>query len=108
VGLAPAAHGGNRTGRIFTGDRSGDFLFAALFPRRLRQPAHLDRAGRRPGELRDCYIAAVARCAPPANKPLPEEVLACREYLLREWRLLRQVRRCWCWGGSPRTVSWQR
>jgi uracil-DNA glycosylase len=87
VGLAPAAHGGNRTGRIFTGDRSGDFLFAALHRAGFaNQPESIARGDGL--ELRDCYIAAVARCAPPANKPLPEEIGRCREYLVREWRLL--------------------
>jgi uracil-DNA glycosylase len=87
VGLAPAAHGGNRTGRIFTGDRSGDFLFAALHRAGFAsQAASLSRDdGLR---LHNCYIAATARCAPPANKPRPEEIAACREYLAREWRLL--------------------
>jgi uracil-DNA glycosylase family 4 len=91
VGLAPAAHGGNRTGRIFTGDRSGDFLFAALHRAGFAtQPASVARGdGLR---LRDCYVAAAARCAPPANRPLPEEIGRCREYLEREWRLLRRVR----------------
>ena len=87
VGLAPAAHGGNRTGRIFTGDRSGDFLFAALHRAGFaNQPQSI---GRDDGlALRDCYIAPVARCAPPANKPTPEEMAACRPFLQREWRLL--------------------
>ena len=87
VGLAPAAHGGNRTGRVFTGDRSGDFLFAALHRAGFAsQPTSIARGDGL--ELRDCYVAAVARCAPPANKPLPEEIGRCREYLVREWRLL--------------------
>jgi len=91
VGLAPAAHGGNRTGRIFTGDRSGDFLFAALHRAGFaNQPTSVSRDdGLR---LRGAYISATARCAPPGNRPLPEEIRACREYLTREWRLLRRVR----------------
>jgi len=91
VGLAPAAHGGNRTGRVFTGDRSGDFLFAALYRKGFAsQP---ESTGRDDGlRLTDCYVAPVARCAPPGNKPLPMEVGRCREYLLREWALLTRVR----------------
>jgi uracil-DNA glycosylase family 4 len=91
VGLAPAAHGGNRTGRVFTGDRSGDFLFAALH--RSGFASQPESTGRGDGlRLRDCYVAPVARCAPPANKPTPEEVARCREHLAREWALLRDVR----------------
>jgi uracil-DNA glycosylase family 4 len=91
VGLAPAAHGGNRTGRIFTGDRSGDFLFAGLYRAGFgSQPTSVSRDdGLR---LVDCYVAAAARCAPPANRPRPEEIGRCREYLAREWRLLGRVR----------------
>ena len=91
VGLAPAAHGGNRTGRVFTGDRSGDFLFAALHRAGFaRQP---QSAGRDDGQqLFGCYIAPVARCAPPANRPTPVEIVRCREYLAREWALLPELR----------------
>ncbi len=91
VGLAPAAHGGNRTGRVFTGDRSGDFLFAALYRAGFaRLPVSVARDDGQ--ELRDCYIAPVARCAPPANKPKAAEIVRCREYLAREWALLTDVR----------------
>jgi uracil-DNA glycosylase family 4 len=91
VGLAPAAHGGNRTGRVFTGDASGDFLFAAMYAVGLaNQPV-----GRRPDdglELHDAYIAAAVRCAPPANKPTPEERARCQPFLERELRLLGDVK----------------
>jgi uracil-DNA glycosylase family 4 len=91
VGLAPAAHGGNRTGRVFTGDRSGDFLFAALY--RAGFASQPQSVGRDDGQrLGDCYIAPVARCAPPANRPTPAEIARCREYLAREWGLLKDLR----------------
>ncbi|TAL12273.1 MAG: uracil-DNA glycosylase [Nitrospirae bacterium] len=91
VGLAPAAHGGNRTGRIFTGDRSGDWLYRALHAAGFASQPH--SVSRDDGmRLNDCYITAAVRCAPPGNKPLPEEFEQCRHFLVEELRLLRRVR----------------
>ena len=91
MGLAPAAHGGNRTGRIFTGDRSGDWLFASLHRTGFAsQPRSEHRAdGLR---LRGAYIAAVVRCAPPANRPTVTERDTCLPYLVRELALLDEAR----------------
>ena len=91
IGLAPAAHGGNRTGRVFTGDRSGDFLFASMYRAGLANQPESVRAG--DGlQLHDAYIAAAVRCAPPANKPTPQERDACMPYLVRDLTLLREAR----------------
>lgn len=96
-GLAPAAHGGNRTGRVFTGDRSGDFLFAALHRAGFaNQPTSRHRDDGL--KLKDCYITACVRCAPPANKPLPEERACCQSFLEQELRLLKKLRVIVCLG----------
>jgi uracil-DNA glycosylase len=91
IGLAPAAHGGNRTGRMFTGDRSGDWLFRSLHKFGFaNQPTSIAREdGLR---LKNCYVTATCRCAPPQNKPLPEETANCRPFLIDEMKLLRHVR----------------
>jgi uracil-DNA glycosylase len=87
LGLAPAAHGGNRTGRVFTGDRSGDFLYKALYEAGFANQATATR--RDDGlRLKGAYIAATVRCAPPANKPLPSELANCRPYFERELEAL--------------------
>src|SRR3989304_2393443 len=91
VGLAPAAQGGNRTGRMFTGDRSGEWLFNTLYQFRFaNQPNSLRRDDG--FKLDDSYITATIRCAPPKNKPLPEEIENCRPYLLKEFDLLKKVK----------------
>jgi uracil-DNA glycosylase family 4 len=91
IGLAPAAHGGNRTGRMFTGDRSGDFLYRALHETGFAsQPESVSRVdGMR---LQGVYITAAVRCAPPDNRPSPEEFRTCRPYLEREIDALNNVR----------------
>jgi uracil-DNA glycosylase family 4 len=90
IGLAPAAHGGNRTGRVFTGDRSADFLIRAMWETGFAnqpQSTSVDDGLR----LINAYLTLPVRCAPPDNKPTPEEILTCRPYLLRELALLRNV-----------------
>jgi uracil-DNA glycosylase family 4 len=109
VGLAPAAHGGNRTGRVFTGDASGDFLFAAMHAAGLANQS----TGRRADDglvLVDSYIAAAVRCAPPANKPTPDERDRCQPYLVRELGLLERARvlvalGAIAWESSFRTIA---
>jgi uracil-DNA glycosylase family 4 len=106
LGLAPAAHGGNRTGRIFTGDRSGDWLFAALWragfasqPESIRRDDGLKLSG--------CYVTAAVRCAPPRNKPSPGERDNCLPYLVRELELLRSVRVIVCLGSFAWEVAFR-
>jgi uracil-DNA glycosylase family 4 len=108
VGLAPAAHGGNRTGRVFTGDRSGDWLFAALHRAGY---ANQPRSERRDDGLRlnDAWIAAVNRCPPPGNRPTPEERDNCLPYLALELELLVRVRAivalgAFAWDGALRAL----
>jgi len=97
LGLAPAAHGANRTGRVFTGDRSGDFLFAGLHRAGMANQPWAHHAG--DGlELRGCWITAAVKCAPPANRPLPEERDACSRWLVRELALLPAPRVVLCLG----------
>ena len=102
LGLAPAAHGGNRTGRVFTGDRSGDWLFASMYRTGFaNQPTSI-----RPGdglELRGAWVAAAVRCAPPANKPLPSERDNCTPYAHEEMALLPGVAVVLCLGA----FAWQ-
>jgi uracil-DNA glycosylase family 4 len=98
LGLAPAAHGGNRTGRVFTGDRSGDWLFASLFRTGFaNQPTSLHADDGL--ELRGAFIAAAVRCAPPANRPLPSERDNCLPYAAEELELMPSVRVIVCLGG---------
>src|SRR4051812_48348827 len=98
LGLAPAAHGGNRTGRIFTGDRSGDFLFAGLFRAGLSNQA--DSVSADDGmRLLGAYMVAAVRCAPPANLPTPAERAACSAWLEAEVALLPDVHVVLCLGG---------
>jgi uracil-DNA glycosylase len=97
LGLAPAAHGANRTGRMFTGDRSGDFLYAAMWRAGLaNQPSSSSRGdGLR---LRGAWVTAAVRCAPPANKPTPQERDTCLPWSVRELTLLERIRTIVCLG----------
>ncbi len=105
VGLAPAAHGANRTGRVFTGDRSGDFLFASLHRCGLaNQPMSIARDDGL--ELDDTYVLAAVRCAPPANKPLPGERDACRPFFIRELAALTQARVLVVLGAFAYDATW--
>jgi uracil-DNA glycosylase family 4 len=109
VGLAPAAHGGNRTGRIFTGDRSGDFLFPALYRAGLaNKPVSVRRGDGL--QLVGVYVGAVNRCAPPGNRPTPQERDNCLPYLVRELRILGDVRVLFplgrfAWDGTLRALA---
>ena len=91
IGLAPGAHGANRTGRVFTGDRSGEFLYKVMYETGFAsQPTS---TGRKDGlKLFDAYVSAAVRCVPPDNKPLPQEIRNCRPYLERELSLLKTVK----------------
>lgn len=98
LGLAPAAHGANRTGRVFTGDRSGDFLYAALHRAGLaNQPTSVARDDGL--ALHDTWVSAAVRCAPPANKPTPDERDTCLPWAVRELELLSRLRVVLCLGG---------
>jgi uracil-DNA glycosylase family 4 len=102
VGLAPAAHGANRTGRMFTGDRSGEFLYAALWGAGLA--SRPESVSRDDGlELRGCYVTAAVRCAPPDNRPTPDERATCLPYLRRELELLANARVLVCLGA----LAWE-
>ena len=101
VGLAPGAHGANRTGRMFTGDGSGDFLYAALHRAGLASQPHSRSRG--DGlRLAGCFVTAACRCAPPGNRPTPAELAACAPFLDRELELLRGVRAALCLG----SIAW--
>jgi uracil-DNA glycosylase len=109
LGLAPAAHGGNRTGRIFTGDRSGDFLYASMHRRGLANQSE-STASYDGLRLTNAYVAAVVRCAPPGNKPTPAERDTCLPYLVREIAALGRLRAivalgAFAWEGALRALD---
>jgi uracil-DNA glycosylase family 4 len=106
VGLAPAAHGGNRTGRVFTGDRSGDWLFGSLHRTGYANQS-ISQSADDGLRLDDAYVAAAVRCAPPANKPTPEERDRCLPYLARELALLARVRVIVALGGYAYDALWR-
>lgn len=106
VGLAPAAHGANRTGRMFTGDRSGDFLFASLHRTGFANQAsstHIDDGL----VLKNAYVTAPVKCAPPDNKPTGDEKANCRSWLMAEWELLQNARVIVCLGGIAFSETWR-
>ena len=106
LGLAPAAHGGNRTGRVFTGDGSGDFLMRAMHAAgfaNIPTSRHVNDGL----ELRDAYIAAAVRCAPPDNKPLPSEIAACHDHLVAEAGALPRLRAIVCLGRIGFDAAWR-
>lgn len=106
LGLAPAAHGGNRTGRVFTGDGSGDFLMRAMHAAGFATLPTSRRVG--DGlELRDAYIAAAVRCAPPDNKPTPAEIAACHPHLVAEAAALPRLRAVVCLGRIGFDAAWR-
>lgn len=106
LGLAPAAHGGNRTGRVFTGDGSGDFLMRAMYAAGFaNMPTSRDVNDGL--ALRDAYIAAAVRCAPPDNKPLPSEITACHEHLVAEAAALQRLRVIVCLGRIGYDAAWR-
>ncbi|MGE0614052.1 MAG: uracil-DNA glycosylase [Bacteriovoracia bacterium] len=105
VGLAPAAHGANRTGRMFTGDRSGEWLYRALHKAGFANQPHSPDP--RDGlTLQDCYITAVVHCAPPDNRPLPTEIAACKTYLDQELQAMPQLRAILCLGQIALQGAW--
>lgn len=106
LGLAPAAHGANRTGRVFTGDGSGDFLMRAMHAAGFASIPTSQRAD--DGlVLRDAYIAAAVRCAPPDNKPTPAEIAACHEHLVAEVSTFRNLRAIVCLGRIGFDAAWR-